>query len=138
MMIRVLLLFILFLGCIVKAASQTGYLFIKKGAKKKKEYLEGDRIFLRLSDGMVRTGVITRLMNDTIYLSGRPVPVAVESFHALKERQRSESAAGAEALRGRVNLLNWDGNGAPPGLFPPRSTIGERERDGESDRGGAS
>jgi nitrate reductase / nitrite oxidoreductase, beta subunit len=21
-----------------------------------------------------------------------------------------------------VNLLNWDGNGAPPGLFPPRTT----------------
>jgi nitrate reductase beta subunit len=54
--------------------------------------------------------------------SGRPVPVAVETFHALKERQTSEAAASGEALRGRVNLLNWDGNGAPPGLFPPRDT----------------
>ena len=26
-----------------------------------------------------------------------------------------------EALRGRVNLLNWDGNGAPPGMFPDRN-----------------
>ena len=52
--------------------------------------------------------------------SGRPVPVAVETFHALKERQTSDAAAGDESLRGRVNLLNWDGNGAPPGLFPPR------------------
>jgi nitrate reductase beta subunit len=54
--------------------------------------------------------------------SGRPVPVAVETFHALKERQTSDAAAGDESLRGRVNLLNWDGNGAPPGLFPPRDT----------------
>ena len=30
--------------------------------------------------------------------------------------------APAESLRGRVNLLNWDGNGAPDGLFPPRAT----------------
>ncbi len=52
--------------------------------------------------------------------SGRPVPVAVETFHALQQRQRSDEPAGSEQLRGRVNLLNWDGNGAPDGLFPPR------------------
>jgi nitrate reductase beta subunit len=52
--------------------------------------------------------------------SGKPVPVAVETFHALKQRQTSESAAGGEDLRGRVNLLNWDGNGNPDGLFPPK------------------
>ncbi|MCY1158507.1 MAG: narH [Citricoccus sp.] len=52
--------------------------------------------------------------------SGRPVPVAVETFHALWQRQTSDEPAGDEDLRGRVNLLNWDGNGTPPGLFPPR------------------
>ncbi|WP_457191744.1 nitrate reductase subunit beta [Nocardioides sp. P5_E3] len=52
--------------------------------------------------------------------SGRPVPVAVENFHALKQRQTTDAPAGDEELRGRVNLLNWDGNGAPPGLFPPK------------------
>ena len=52
--------------------------------------------------------------------SGRPVPVAVENFHALKQRQSTDAPAGDEELRGRVNLLNWDGNGAPPGLFPPK------------------
>ena len=52
--------------------------------------------------------------------SGRPVPVAVENFHALKQRQSTDAPAGEEELRGRVNLLNWDGNGAPPGLFPPK------------------
>ncbi|WP_066588134.1 nitrate reductase subunit beta [Cellulomonas timonensis] len=50
--------------------------------------------------------------------SGRPVRATVETFHALRDRQRAESPAdqGAPA---RVNLLNWDGGGAPPGLFPP-------------------
>ena len=51
--------------------------------------------------------------------SGRPVPVAVENFHALRDRQNTDTPAGEEALRGRVNLLNWDGNGRPEGLFPP-------------------
>ncbi|MDM8084113.1 nitrate reductase subunit beta [Cellulomonas cellasea] len=50
--------------------------------------------------------------------SGRPVRATVETFHALRDRQRAEGPAdqGAPA---RVNLLNWDGGGAPPGLFPP-------------------
>ncbi len=53
--------------------------------------------------------------------SGRPAPVAVETFNALKQRQTSDSTTPTTAsgeLRGRVNLLNWDGRGAPPGLFP--------------------
>ncbi|PZF79366.1 nitrate reductase subunit beta [Jiangella anatolica] len=49
--------------------------------------------------------------------SGRPVPVAVETFQALKQRQTSDTPPGD--LSGRVNLLNWDGNGRPDGLFPP-------------------
>jgi nitrate reductase beta subunit len=52
--------------------------------------------------------------------SGRPVPVAVETYHALRQRQTTDVPTGSEQLRGRVNLLNWDGNGAPDGLFPPR------------------
>ena len=53
--------------------------------------------------------------------SGRPAPVAVETFQALKQRQTSDTRASDEDLRGRVNLLNWDGNGAPPGIFPERT-----------------
>ncbi|MFE6964026.1 nitrate reductase subunit beta [Agromyces sp. NPDC057679] len=49
--------------------------------------------------------------------SGQQVPVAVENFHALKNRQSADRPSTA----GRVNLLNWDGNGAPNGLFPPKS-----------------
>ncbi|GAA5203187.1 nitrate reductase subunit beta [Microbacterium jejuense] len=52
--------------------------------------------------------------------SGRPVPVAVETFQALKDRQTADVAASSESLRGRVNLLNWDGNGTPSGLFPAK------------------
>ncbi len=42
-------------------------------------------------------------------VSGRPVPVAVETFHALKERQTAEVFIPVEALR--VNLRNWHGLG---------------------------
>ncbi|GGL46824.1 nitrate reductase subunit beta [Planomonospora parontospora] len=50
--------------------------------------------------------------------SGMPAPIAVENFHALKERQRGDDLDEANELRGRVNLLNWDGKGTPDGLFP--------------------
>ena len=43
------------------------------------------------------------------HASGRPIPVAVETFHALKERQTSEVFVPLESMR--VNLLNWDGRG---------------------------
>jgi len=54
-------------------------------------------------------------------VSGRPVPIAVESFHVLAERQRADTFADpALPGRSRVNLLNWDGKGRPDGLFPDR------------------
>ncbi|MEV4800382.1 nitrate reductase subunit beta [Nonomuraea sp. NPDC049421] len=52
--------------------------------------------------------------------SGRPAPVAVENFHALRDRQTGDDLDDADELRGRVNLLNWDGKGVPDGLFPRR------------------
>lgn len=53
--------------------------------------------------------------------SGRPTPVAVETFNALRRRQTTDAPASGEDLRdARVNLLNWDGNGAPAGMFPER------------------
>ena len=50
--------------------------------------------------------------------SGNPTPVSVETFQALKQRQTTDTATTSERLRGRVNLLNWDGNGVPDGMFP--------------------
>jgi len=52
--------------------------------------------------------------------SGRPSPVAVETFQALRQRQTSDVSVSGEELKGRVNLLNWDGKGTPQGLFPKR------------------
>jgi len=51
--------------------------------------------------------------------SGQPVPMAVENFHALKNRQTAEGASAGVSEAPRVNLLNWDGRGRPEGLFPP-------------------
>ena len=60
--------------------------------------------------------------------SGRPVPVAVETFHALKHRQTADDVADAQDRSARVNLLNWDGKGVVDGMFP--------KRDGDDRKGG--
>ncbi|MFD7663658.1 nitrate reductase subunit beta [Streptomyces sp. NPDC059788] len=41
----------------------------------------------------------------------------MDAFHAPPV---AEPATAGDGLRGRVNLLNWDGRGAPRGLFPRR------------------
>ena len=45
--------------------------------------------------------------------SGRPVPVAIETYTALKARQRAEEAASSDQLAHRAGLLNWDANEDP-------------------------
>jgi nitrate reductase beta subunit len=45
--------------------------------------------------------------------------VAAENFHALRDRQSADAPTDTSGARGRINLLNWDGNGRPEGLFPP-------------------
>jgi nitrate reductase beta subunit len=52
--------------------------------------------------------------------SGAPVPIAVENFTMLRNRQLSDTLAAPDDKASRVNLLNWDGKGMPQGLFPPR------------------
>jgi len=56
--------------CCSTAYLQPNYLFIKKGVHKKKTYAEGDRIHLLLKDGKEKTGIITRLLNNNIYING--------------------------------------------------------------------
>ncbi|MDO8106717.1 nitrate reductase subunit beta [Isoptericola sp. b441] len=46
-------------------------------------------------------------------------PIAVENFHVLQARQTSGTVADPATRKAKVNLLNWDGKGAPEGLFPP-------------------
>ncbi len=50
--------------------------------------------------------------------SGTPTPIAVENYRLLRERQTADTPATPHAETTRVNLLNWDGKGHPPGLFP--------------------
>jgi len=84
-----LLLLSIFLLSSIFSSSQTGYLFVKKGIKKKKLYTEGENIYLRLNNDSLYYGMITRLMNDTIFVSGRPLPrIAVkEVIISNKTRQ---------------------------------------------------
>ncbi|GCD95635.1 nitrate reductase subunit beta [Embleya hyalina] len=65
--------------------------------------------------------------------SGRPVPVSVENFHALRDRGTADRPADTAGPGARVNLLNWDGNGRPAGLFPPHDEA-RRDDPGETDR----
>jgi nitrate reductase beta subunit len=54
--------------------------------------------------------------------SGGPVPVSIENFQMLKERQKGDTVTDPRTPGARVNLLNWDGKGSPPeGAFPPRA-----------------
>jgi nitrate reductase beta subunit len=77
--------------------------------------------------------------------SGAPTPIAVENFQMLQNRQTADSMAGPGDKAARVNLLNWDGKGAPTGLFPPRSpgpgrvdeaSTPDTSHDGETGSGG--
>ena len=52
--------------------------------------------------------------------SGGATPVAVENFHALRQRQTSDDVVDPADGSRRVNLLNWDGKSAPGELMPPR------------------
>ncbi|MDO9496567.1 MAG: nitrate reductase subunit beta, partial [Nocardioides sp.] len=52
--------------------------------------------------------------------SGGLTPIAVENFQMLQDRQTADTIASPTDKAARVNLLNWDGKGAPSGLFPPK------------------
>jgi nitrate reductase beta subunit len=52
--------------------------------------------------------------------SGGAPPVAVENFHALRQRQTSDDFVDPGDGSRRMNLLNWDGKSAPGELMPPR------------------
>ncbi|TDE88880.1 nitrate reductase subunit beta [Occultella glacieicola] len=63
--------------------------------------------------------------------SGSQTPLAVENFAALQRRQTSDFGTDPSDKAARVNLLNWDGNGSPSGLFPRRRS---EDRADEADR----
>ena len=65
--------------------------------------------------------------------SGAPVPIAVENFHMLRDRQTTDTAASLRDKASRVNMLNWDGKGRPAGLFPPHPDAAPPASDTSSD-----
>jgi nitrate reductase beta subunit len=71
--------------------------------------------------------------------SGAPTPIAVENFQMLQNRQTATDVLDPGDRPRRLNLLNWDGKGRPPGLFP-RSRTGEdvRTAEGADDTGPSS
>ena len=94
-----LLLLLIFLFSLVLSHSQTGYLFVKKGGKKKKIYTEGSIIYLHLHNGSLHYGMITRLMNDTIFVSGQPVSrIAVNEVIISKKARQSFQVSAKDLL----------------------------------------
>jgi len=69
--------------------SQAGYLFVKKGIKKKRVYMEGSFISLKLIDGTYVKGIITLLRNDTIFLNGKPIHKTAVQEVLLKKRPKT-------------------------------------------------
>jgi nitrate reductase beta subunit len=53
--------------------------------------------------------------------SGGAMPVAVENFHMLQQRQTSDVSVDPSDRTRRVNLLNWDGKSSGKDLMPPRA-----------------
>ncbi|MFD7406667.1 nitrate reductase subunit beta [Streptomyces sp. NPDC059866] len=66
--------------------------------------------------------------------SGGAAPIAVENYRALHDRQTSDTPVAPTDKASRVNLLNWDGKGSPPGLFPPKPS--DAGHDAHTDTGG--
>lgn len=85
-----LLLLLVLFACCQSTQAQDGYLFVKKGYKKKRTYKEGDRILLRLPGDTIMGGLITQLKNDTIYLLGKPVPMAKVEAVIVRIRKKSK------------------------------------------------
>ena len=53
--------------------------------------------------------------------SGAPDADRGRELPMLQDRQTSDTLAAPADKAARVNLLNWDGKGAPSGLFPPQA-----------------
>ena len=63
--------------------------------------------------------------------SGGAVPIALENFQMLKQRQRSDTFIDPSDGRERVNLLNWDGRGHG-GVFLPVPEAPDEHAGGEA------
>jgi hypothetical protein len=94
---RLLISFLLLFSSTYLSA-QSGYLFVKKGLKKKKTYTEYDNIYLKLKSGAYKYGMITRLMNDTIWLSGAPIPKENVAEVVISRKQKKNFHVGVKNM----------------------------------------
>jgi hypothetical protein len=94
---RLLFIAAFIFSCLM-ASSQPGYLFVKKGYKKKKTYLEGERILFQLKNGTTYNGLITLLRNDTIWINGKPVPRVDVRTVILSVKSKKNFHIGAKEL----------------------------------------
>ena len=62
--------------------------------------------------------------------------MAVENFQMLQSRQNTDTIVAPDDKEHRVNLLNWDGRGAPKGMFPAEDAEAETA-DGSAGEGDA-
>jgi hypothetical protein len=85
-----LLLLLVLVSLVASAQAQHGYLFVKKGIRKKRTYSEGQRILLQLHNDSLYGGIITMLRNDTIYLSGNPLPKSMVKAVIIHDRPRKQ------------------------------------------------
>ncbi len=80
-----------------------------------------DRVLSESPQAMRRTFTLLeagRLLTVPVGAHTVAFALAVENFHALKQRQTSDGFAEPADKGSRVNLLNWDGKGRPGGMFP--------------------
>ncbi len=64
-------------------------MFIKKEAIKKRAYTEGDRVHFLTNEGTQKSGIITLLRNDTIFLNGQPLHKDQVAYVLLDKRKNS-------------------------------------------------
>ena len=93
-------LFLLFIALILLSSlesySQQGYLFVKKGYHKKRTYIEGDEIHVKLRDGSSIKGFITLLRNDTVFINGWGVPRSIITEILLDPNLRQPFSTGGK------------------------------------------
>lgn len=89
-------LLIFFLHAFFISFSQQGFLFVKKGYKKKLTYTEGDPIHVKLQDGSRVKGIISLLRNDTVFINGWGVPTPAISEILLDPNLKQPFSTGGK------------------------------------------
>ena len=79
-------------------------------ARQKEQAAAGDFVAASVTDRCFHAEIVRSGGNE----------ILSRLYDQLRDRQLSDDPTGNTQLAGRVNLLNWDGQGTPSGLFPER------------------